>query len=202
MEFDYHSIWKDPSIEGIVFDCDGTLADTMPIHWVAWSSVADKYQLTFTEERFYSLGGVPPHEILHLLSEEQGVELDPQLVAHEKEELYLTYLDQVQPVEEVVSVARARSGEIPMGVASGSPRPVLETVLGFLDLLKHFDAWVGGEEVRRSKPAPDIFIEAARRIGVQPEKCLAYEDTDLGMQSALDAGMKVIDVRKLRKISR
>ena len=110
-------------------------------------------------------------------------------------------VDQVRPVEEVVSVAHARSGQIPMGVASGSPRPVLETVLRFLNLLEHFDAWVGGEEVERSKPAPDIFIEAARRIGVKPEKCLAYEDTDLGMRSAIDAGMKVIDVRKLRAMS-
>lgn len=201
MDFDYHTIWRDPSIEGIVFDCDGTLADTMPIHWVAWQAVTSKYQLTFSEDRFYSLGGVPPHEILQILSQEQGVDLDSAQVAHEKEELYLTYLDQVRPVKEVVSVAHARSGQIPMGVASGSPRPVLETVLGFLNLLEHFDAWVGGEEVERSKPAPDIFIEAARRIGVKPEKCLAYEDTDLGMRSAMDAGMKVIDVRKLRAMS-
>ena len=201
MDFDYHSIWKDPSIEGIVFDCDGTLADTMPIHWVAWQAVTQKYKLSFTEERFYSLGGVPPDEILALISGEQSVDLDADAVAVEKEDLYLTYLHHVKPVNEVVAVAHARHVEIPMGVASGTPRPVLETVLTHLNLLQLFHAWVGGNEVTRSKPAPDIFIEAARMIGVAPEKCLAYEDTDLWMRSARDAGMRVVDVRVLRSRS-
>jgi HAD superfamily hydrolase (TIGR01509 family) len=150
---------------------------------------------------FYSLGGVPPDEILALISGEQSVDLDADAVAVEKEDLYLTYLHHVKPVNEVVAVAHARHGEIPMGVASGTPRPVLETVLTHLNLLQLFHAWVGGNEVTRSKPAPDIFIEAARRIGVAPEKCLAYEDTDLGMRSARDAGMRVVDVRVLRSRS-
>ena len=186
-------------IQGIVFDCDGTLADTMPLHWIAWNRIATRHGLHFPEDRFYALGGVPSRDILKLLSREQNIALDPIAVSAEKEDEYLPMLAQVQPIEAVVSVARAYHGKIPMAVASGGQKPIIEQVLVHLGIRHLFDAIVTSEDVTQQKPAPDIVLEAARRIGIAPQLCRGYEDTDLGMQAIIAAGMEAIDVRLLLK---
>jgi len=184
-------------IKGIVFDCDGTLADTMPLHWRAWQIVTTKYKLHFPEDRFYALGGVPSRDILKMLAKEQGLTLDHIKAAHEKENAYLPLLPQVEPIHAVVEVAKANFGKIPMAVASGGTQPVIEAVLEHLKIHHLFNAVVTSEMVKNQKPAPDIFLEAARRIGVDPKSCRGYEDTDLGMQAIRDAGMEAVDVREL-----
>ncbi len=186
---------------GIIFDCDGTLADTMPLHWLAWQKIAQRYKLHFPMDRFYSLGGVPSRDILKMLGEEQGVTLDHLAASHEKEAEYMTTLPQVGPIHEVVEVARANYGKIPMAVASGGVLPIIEAVLVHLGIRNLFETVVTSEAVKNQKPAPDIFLEAARRIGVAPELCRAYEDTDLGMQAIRAAGMEAVDVRLLLKPS-
>lgn len=184
-------------IRGLIFDCDGTLADTMPLHWIAWSSITKKYGLHFPEDRFYSLGGVPSRDILKMLSEEQNIPLDHLAVALEKENAYLPLLPQVQPVHEIVAIAKENHGQLPMAVASGGVKPIITQVLEHLGIRHLFQAIVTSEDVRRQKPAPDIFLEAARLIGVPPQECRAFEDTDLGMQAIRDAGMDAVDVRHL-----
>jgi beta-phosphoglucomutase family hydrolase len=185
--------------KGLIFDCDGTLADTMPMHWRAWQEIAAKYKLHFPEDRFYSLGGVPSPHILEMLSKEQGVELDPVAAGHEKENAYLPYLSAIQPVYAVVQIARDNFGKVPMAVASGGTQKIIVQVLEQLKIRDLFKAVVTCEMVQRQKPAPDIFLEAARRIGVEPQLCRAYEDTDLGMQAIRAAGMDAVDVRVLLK---
>ncbi len=185
-------------IKGLIFDCDGTLADTMPIHWRAWNAIATKHKLHFPEERFYAMGGVPSRDILKLLREEQGLNIDPLAVAHEKEDAYLRLMHECGPVHEVVEIARAHYGKIPMAVASGGIQPIICSVLEQLGIREMFAAVVTSEMVENQKPAPDIFLEAARRIGVEPKFCRAYEDTDLGMQAIRAAGMEAIDVRTMR----
>jgi beta-phosphoglucomutase family hydrolase len=187
-------------IKGIIFDCDGTLADTMPLHWKAWNTVTQKHNLHFPEDRFYSLGGVPSRDIIKMLSEEQGKALDHIAVAHEKENAYLPFLPEVKPIEVVVAVAKANHGAIPMAVASGGQKRIIEQVLAHLKIRHFFDAVVTSEDVVHQKPAPDIFLEAARRIKVPPEFCRAYEDTDLGLQAIRAAGMEAIDVRQLLQV--
>jgi beta-phosphoglucomutase-like phosphatase (HAD superfamily) len=184
-------------IRGLIFDCDGTLADTMPLHWRAWKSVTDKHGIVFPEERFYLLGGVPSRHILAMLREEQRLDIDPLLVSKEKENAYLELLAHVGPIEVVVQVAHENYGKIPLAVASGGTRQVIEKVLVHLGLRQLFAAVVTSEDVVHQKPAPDIFLEAARRIGVLPEFCRAYEDTDLGMQAIRAAKMEAVDVRTL-----
>lgn len=184
-------------IKGIVFDCDGTLADTMPLHWKAWNTITAKHGLHFPEARFYALGGVPSRDILKMLCQEQGKELDCLAVAKEKEAAYLPFLPTVKPIEVVVAVAEANHGKLPMAVASGGMKHIIEQVLEHLKIRQYFDAVVTSEDVRRQKPAPDIFLEAARRIGVPAGNCRAYEDTDLGLEAIRSAGMEAIDVREL-----
>jgi beta-phosphoglucomutase-like phosphatase (HAD superfamily) len=188
--------FKNPP-RGIIFDCDGTLADTMPLHWRAWQTISKRHKLHFPEDRFYSLGGVPSRDILKMLGEEQRIALDHLLVAHEKEAEYLPLIAQVEPINTVVGVAREYFGKIPLAVASGGTRPIIEQVLQHLGIRNLFDAVVTSEDVVNQKPAPDIFLEAARRIGVAPQFCGAYEDTDLGIKAIRAAGMEAIDVRHL-----
>jgi beta-phosphoglucomutase family hydrolase len=185
-------------IKGLIFDCDGTLADTMPLHWQAWQRIARRHNLHFPEDRFYSLGGVPSRDILEMLAEEQGRSFDPVAVAHEKENVYLPLMAGIEPVPAVVEIARANFGKIPMAVASGGTQPIIAGVLEHLKIRHLFAAVVTSEMVKHQKPAPDIFLEAARRIGVAPEFCRAYEDTELGLQAIRAAGMDAVDVRELR----
>jgi len=183
--------------KGLIFDCDGTLADTMPLHWRAWQMIIQRHGLHFPEDRFYSLGGVPSRDILRMLAEEQGRSLDHIAIAHEKEEAYLPLMAEVEPIHGVVEIAKAHQGKIPMAVASGGTQRIICQVLEHLKIRQLFDAVVTSEMVKQQKPAPDIFLEAARRIGVDPKFCRAYEDTELGLQAIRSAGMEAVDVRKL-----
>jgi beta-phosphoglucomutase family hydrolase len=182
---------------GIIFDCDGTLADTMPLHWRAWQAITARHRLHLPEDRFYALGGVPSRDILKMLSQEQGIPLDHLMVAREKEAAYLPLIAQVEPINTVVGVARENHGKIPLAVASGGTRKIIEQVLEHLGIRHLFQAIVTSEDVTNQKPAPDIFLEAARQINVLPQFCRAYEDTDLGLQAIRAAGMEAVDVRTL-----
>ena len=186
-------------IKGLIFDCDGTLADTMPLHWQAWQMITQRHNLHFPQDRFYAYGGVPSRDILKLLAKEQGRSLDHIAVAHEKEETYLQTLSQVGPIDAVVGIAKENFGRIPMAVASGGTQKIIVQVLEHLKIRHLFNAVVTSEMVVNQKPAPDIFLEAARLIGVEPKFCRAYEDTDLGMQAIRSAGMDAVDVRELLK---
>jgi beta-phosphoglucomutase family hydrolase len=185
--------------KALIFDCDGTLADTMPLHWKAWQVVTARYGLKFPEDRFYSLGGVPSRDILKMLSEEQGIPLNPLEASKEKEATYLPSLPQVKEISVVVDIARKNYGIIPMAVASGGIQTHINEVLTHLGIRQLFQAVVTSEMVTRQKPAPDIFLEAARRLGVEPQFCRAFEDTDLGMQAIRAAGMDAVDVRPMRQ---
>jgi beta-phosphoglucomutase family hydrolase len=181
--------------KGLIFDCDGTLADTMPLHWIAWSTVAKRHGFHFPEERFYALAGQPARQILSRLSEEQDITLNIPQITSQKVEIYLPLLDQVQPIHSVVEIAREHHNKIPMAVATGSVHSVVEPLLKQLGIRELFDAVVTSEDVERQKPFPDIFLEASNRIGVAPTHCRAYEDADLGIQAIEAAGMQAVDVR-------
>jgi beta-phosphoglucomutase-like phosphatase (HAD superfamily) len=158
-------------LRALIFDCDGTLADTMPLHWQAWQIVTHRYGIEFSEERFYSLGGVPTRDILAVLRDEQALSIDPLSVAKEKEHAYLAILPQTRPMTRVVAIAQAAYGRMPLAVASGGTQPVIDRVLRHLGIRELFQTLVTSEHVIRQKPAPDIFLEAARRLEVDPAHC-------------------------------
>jgi HAD superfamily hydrolase (TIGR01509 family) len=183
---------------GFIFDLDGTLADSMPAHYRAWTLVTGRYGLTFPEVEFYRMGGVPTATIAAQLVAAAGLTLDPLAVAKEKEQLYVTSLTTgVLPVAPVVEIARRHRSEGPLAVASGGVRRLVEPTLAQLGIADWFAAVVCAEDTARHKPEPDVFLEAARRIGVAPEDCTVYEDTDTGLEAARRAGMRGVDVRPL-----
>jgi beta-phosphoglucomutase family hydrolase len=179
----------------IIFDCDGTLADTMPSHYQAWATILDRYALSMSEDRFYELGGWPTAKVAELLAHESGRSIDVAQLSHEKESLFHDSLHLVRPIEPVVEIVRQYRGRLPMAVATGAVRSVCERILAHIGVADAFQTIVSSEDVRHHKPAPDIFLEAARRLGVDPRQCRVYEDTDPGIEAARRAGMEYIDVR-------
>lgn len=180
---------------GYIFDCDGTLTDSMPVHFLAWKETLDRYQISFTEHRFYSLGGMPTQKIIELLASEQGIDVDSKLAAEQKEQAFLSRIEMLQPIPDVLKVAELCRGNVPIAVASGGYREVILLQLNQLSCTSWFDAVVTAEDTERHKPDPDVFLEAAKRLNVSPASCLVYEDSDLGLRAAAAAGMDAIDVR-------
>jgi beta-phosphoglucomutase family hydrolase len=181
--------------QAIIFDCDGTLADTMPSHYEAWMTILSRYDLAMSEDRFYELGGWPTRKVAELLAREAAREIDIDQLAEEKEALFEQFLHLVRPVPPVFEVVQAHRGKLPIAVATGAIRPICERILRQIDLHEAFDAIVSADDVEHHKPAPDIFLEAARQLGVDPRRCCVYEDTDPGIEAARRAGMEPIDVR-------
>lgn len=181
----------------LIFDCDGTLVDSMPLHWRVWQQLLPKYGLRLSRDEFDRRGGVPSLELVQRLAAEQGVRVDARAFVAEKEQRYLELLPWVKPIPAVVQIAQAHAGRLPMAVASGGSRRVIETVLRHVGLRHLFNVVVTHEDVARQKPAPDIFLEAARRLGAPPGRCRAYEDTEVGLAAIRAAGMEAVDVRAL-----
>jgi beta-phosphoglucomutase family hydrolase len=186
--------------EALIFDCDGTLADTMPAHYQAWLTTLAPLGLAFPEQRFYALAGVPTPRIAALLVQEWGSALDPLALAAEKEAAYRRAVSQVLPVAPVLAIAQAARGKQPMAVASGSHRDLVQATLAAIGALDWFEVIVAAEDVAHPKPDPEVFLTAARRLGVSPQACTVYEDGDLGIQAAQRAGMRWVDVRTLRAV--
>ena len=183
-------------LHAIIFDCDGTLADTMPSHYEAWIEVLTRYELEMSEDRFYALGGWPTRKVAELLAREAGRTVDIDQLAEEKESLFEKYVHLVQPIGPVLTVVETHRGKLPMAVATGAVLPVCRRILKQIGLHESFDTIVSADDVERHKPAPDVYLEAARRLGVAPERCRVYEDTDPGIEAARRAGMEPVDVRE------
>ena len=182
---------------GLIFDCDGTLVDSMPLHWRAWDTVCQRHGIEFSEERHYAMGGIPSRKILAMLKEEQGLDFDPLEVSREKEAAYLPLMPEVGLIEPVVAIAREHRGRIPMAVATGGRTQFIRPLLERLEIADWFSVLVTSDDVANPKPAPDTYLKAAALLGVPAEECRAFEDTDLGMDSIRAAGMEAVDVREI-----
>jgi beta-phosphoglucomutase family hydrolase len=177
-----------------LFDCDGTIADSMPLHYIAWKTALSEWHCDFDEQLFYTWGGKPPVEIIGALNRMQGLAMPVAEVATRKEQLYFELLPQLEPVAEVLEHIEAMHRRIPFAVVSGSNRESVVNSLTAIGLLDKFDLIVGSEDYERSKPAPDAFLTAAQRLGVAPKDCLVFEDADIGIQAATAAGMATVKV--------
>lgn len=182
-----------------LFDCDGTVADSMPLHYKAWKQALSEWGCTFDEDLFYEWGGKPVTEIISTLNGMQGLAMPVEAVGKRKESLYFAQLDELKPVPEVLDHIEAMYRKIPLAVVSGGRRDSVVRTLTAIHLLDRFETIVGAGDYERSKPAPDGFLVAAARLGVEAKDCLVFEDTDLGIEAATAAGMASVKVPKPRE---
>ncbi len=191
--------------DGFIFDCDGTLADTMPLHYQAWSeTLALKLgrPSDFSEAMFYRFGGMPAREIVERLNRDFGYGLPPEQTAHDKEMRFMELLPGIGPIQEVIDVLNRLGPEAKVAVASGGLTGIVRETLQFLGLRvgpkEKIKFLVGSDQVLRGKPAPNLFFRAAELLGVDPKRCLVFEDAEPGFVAAKAAGMDYIDVRPFR----
>lgn len=189
---------------GYIFDLDGTLVDTMPLHYRAWDQAMREVAgltETLSEDLFYSFGGIPTRRVAELFGHHYGLELDPDRVMQVKEQLYLRLIPEVKVIEPVADFARRLPAQRPRAIATGGTPEIAFPALEGAGLRSYFEIVVTPLDVPsgRGKPAPDMFLLAAERMGVPAEKCLVFEDAEPGIQGALAAGMQVVRVpsRKL-----
>ena len=177
-----------------LFDCDGTIADSMPLHLMAWRQALSHWDCPFDEQLFYAWGGRPVSAIIASLNQMHGLAMPIAEVVQQKESLYYELLPQLKAVPEVLEHIDDQHGRIPFAVVSGSSRESVTASLEVLDLLDRFDTLVCAEDYQHGKPDPEGFLTAAGRLGIAPGACLVFEDTDLGIQAATAAGMASVKV--------
>lgn len=188
----------DRDFDGYIFDCDGTLVDSMPLHYVAWSESLRQHDapFEFTEDYFYTQAGISEVDTVKDLNARHGTNIDPHSVAALKMKIFLERVPEIQVVQPVVDVARAVFGKKPMSVASGSEEETVRRCLTATGLIEMFDIIITPKDVKHGKPAPDMFLLAAERMGVKPESCLVFEDGMSGVRGARAAGMDVVYIGK------
>jgi beta-phosphoglucomutase family hydrolase len=187
-----------PHIQAIIFDCDGTLADSMPLHYEAWQETTAALGGHFPEQLFYDTAGIRSEEVTRILNQQYGYNFDPKATAIAKEARFAQKLDHIKPVEPVVTIAKKYRDRMPMAVGSGGELPMISRILNSIGMADFFDTIVTVDQVANGKPAPDIFLEAARRMNVEPQHCQVFEDGDSGIEAAKSAGMVVTDIRLWR----
>tara|TARA_B100001248_G_scaffold262713_1_gene261360 strand:+ start:19331 stop:19975 length:645 start_codon:yes stop_codon:yes gene_type:complete len=183
--------------EGYIFDCDGTLALSMPIHFRAWQHALKKHEacFEFTWDIFHSLAGLGLHYTVEVLNERFDDILDPDAVLWDQEKFVEEHIHQVKPNEEVVALARKLAAKHPVSVATGNNRKGVHAILEAIGAADIFEIVISQDDVENSKPAPDIFLLAAERMGCAPKRCLVFEDSPSGIQAAQNAGMKYVWVK-------
>jgi beta-phosphoglucomutase family hydrolase len=186
--------------DGYIFDLDGTLVDTMPLHYRAWDAAMREAGLAgaLDEELFYSLGGVPTLRVAELIAQHYGLTIDPHRVFHEKESMFKELQGDAKLIEPVVAVARRVARTHPVAIASGGPRDVVWRSLEISGLAPLFKVVVSADDVVHGKPSPDMFLLAAKQMGVEPQRCLVFEDAEPGMRAAEAAGMQWVRVASRR----
>ncbi len=192
---------KNQKTKALIFDLDGTVIDSMPIHLLAWVDVLKEYGVEYPEELFFEFTGIPTHKIVPLINERLNTNLNPDEITIKKEEYYLKYISKVGTIKPVIDLIEKYHGILPMALGTGSTRIITEITLKALDLNKYFKIYVTADDVVNHKPEPDTFLKCAELMGVPPELCEVFEDGDAGLQAALKAGMIATDVRPYLRIA-
>lgn len=191
----------DPRAKGLIFDLDGTIADTMPVHLLAYQKVVAPYGIYFSPELFQLYAGIPAEQTIRKLNEKFGAKMDQKEVSLLKEIEYENLMDRIKPVEPVVDLIKKYHGILPMSVGTGGSKRLSWKTLKILGLDKYFEILVSLEDVPNYKPYPDTFVRCAELMGVDPSVCEVFEDGILGIQAAKAAGMMVVDVTQYYEVT-
>lgn len=182
------------TFKAYLFDCDGTIVDSMPVHYRAWKQALGEWNCVFEEKLFYKWGGRPMPDIISTLNRDQGLNMPIDAVSRRREELYFEMLSQVKAIPEVRALVEAEYGRVPFAIVSGSTREAVTASLSALNMLDRFETIICADDYEKGKPDPEGFLLAAKRLGVAPKDCLVFEDTDMGIQAATTAGMASVRI--------
>ena len=183
-------------VQALIFDCDGTLVDSMPLHMKSWEKAFKFFNVRFDYDYLFSLKGIKELEIIKSYNKKFGTNLNPEETVNKKHNIYFKNINSVKPIEPIVKIATEYFGKFPLAVVSGSVRDIVRKELEVIGIFHLFNTILTANDPFKPKPAPDIFYEAAKRLNVSPENCLVFEDGDPGLEAAVKAGMKMIDVRE------
>ena len=183
-------------VQALIFDCDGTLVDSMPLHMKSWEKAFKFFNIRFDYDYLFSLKGMKELEIIKSYNKKFGTNLNPEETVNKKHNIYFKNINSVKPIEPIVKIATEYFGKFPLAVVSGSVRDIVRKELEVIGIFHLFNTILTANDPFKPKPAPDIFYEAAKRLNVSPENCLVFEDDDPGLEAAVKAGMKMIDVRE------
>ncbi|HET6558925.1 MAG TPA: HAD-IA family hydrolase [Prolixibacteraceae bacterium] len=190
-----------PKAKALIFDLDGTLANTMPAHYVAWRNAAERYGIDFTIELFMQLAGIPLYPTVEKLNEIFGKNINPREMGDLKEAEFEENMHLVPEIKPVTDLVREWHGKLPMAVGTGGSRRLSLKTLEIIGLKGYFDVLVSSEDVSEFKPHPMTFIRCAELMGVAPADCEVFEDGVLGFQAARTAGMMVTDVTQYYEVT-
>ena len=187
-------------IQALIFDCDGTLTDSMFAHFSAWRDALAVQDIELDETSFYKHSGTPSSRTIPMLAAEQGKNVDFERALVEKEAVFLKSINLLRPIPEVIQIANRNRGRRKMAVASGGTRLLVNYQLRQVGIFDWFDTIVTCEDTEEHKPDPHVFLEAADRLGTPPHACRVYEDGEPGIEAARRAGMECVDVRTMKII--
>lgn len=180
--------------KGLIFDLDGTVANTMQSHFEAWRSAVAPFGVDFTPELFLTLTGMPKAATIIKLNELFGTDMNTDEVGKVKAKVYKELVAETQEIKVVTDVVRKYHGKLPMSIGTGSTQIGAQRTLSILGMQHYFNPIITADDVMNFKPAPDTFLKCAELMGVAPKDCVVFEDGILGIQAAEAVGMMVIDV--------
>jgi beta-phosphoglucomutase family hydrolase len=184
-----------PDARALIFDLDGTLSNSVPVHVATWNQVGEVYGFKFDTKVFYEMTGRPTIEFARRIIADFGLSADPEEIVKLKQQTFWDSASLLEPVNEIISIVKEYYGKLPMAVGTGASRRSAEVQLAELQITECFDAIVSADDVTRHKPEPETFLECARLMGIEPSKCQVFEDGELGLEAGRRAGMIVTDVR-------
>lgn len=184
------------NVRGLIFDCDGTLVDSMPLHMEAWKAAFKKYNSYYHEDFLFSLKGMKEIEIIDLYNKKFNTSLAPKLMVTAKHHYFIENISSVKPIEQIVDIAKYFYNKLPLAVVSGSVKKIVELELKTIGIIDLFKVILTADDPFKPKPSPDVFYAAASSLNLMPNYCLVFEDGDAGLKAAQRAGMETIDIRK------
>jgi len=183
-------------VKGLIFDCDGTLVDSMPLHMEGWRAAFQKFNADYKESFLMSACGMKEADVITFYNQVHGTAINSALMVEYKHEFINRHLSTIKEVEPIAAIAKKYHGVLPMAVVSGSTSNIVYAELEIIGLQALFPVILTADDPIPPKPAPDLFYEAARRMNLTPSDCLVFEDGEAGLEAARKAGMRTIDVRK------
>jgi len=175
--------------KGLIFDMDGTLVDTMPSHLEAWRMTAAHHGFSFDYDWFYQLGGVPTLKTVEIINHTQGLSLLPADVYMTKRDMFESMDVRITPIKQTHELLLEHRSDKKIAIGTGADRYGADRILAASQLESLLDTLVCADDVENHKPSPDTFLLAAERLGLQPQECVVFEDTQTGLQAAKSAGM-------------